>query len=112
MGDDEERMDARSVRDRAERHEREAWQAEAREAAAQAEVARLVRERDDARARGVGGTGAPMRVRCPVDDGTVAHLAFDVRMPAPVCNALGALAKLRCACGKALVIVTGPEVRR
>lgn len=51
---------------------------------------------------------APMRLRCPKDSprGADRHLAVDVRLPMPVCSALTVLARLRCPCGEALVILT------
>ena len=53
-------------------------------------------------------TPAPMRLRCPADDGSdpARHLAVDVRMPVPVGRALATLARLRCHCGAAMVIGT------
>ena len=52
-----------------------------------------------------------MKIRCPADDGRDpgAHLALDVRLPLRVCPAMTALARLKCACGKALVIDARPQ---
>lgn len=47
---------------------------------------------------------APMKVRCPVDDGSARHLAFDVRQPVMISKAFSRLAKTRCHCGARMVI--------
>lgn len=48
----------------------------------------------------------PMKIRCPADDVTDpgAHLALDVRLPLCIGGTLTALSRLRCPCGKDLVI--------
>lgn len=54
---------------------------------------------------GMGSAHAPLRFRCPSDDGSGKHYAFDVRMPAQLGNrsALAMLAKCqRCGCGAAM----------
>jgi hypothetical protein len=51
-----------------------------------------------------------MKIRCPADDGTADHLAFDVRMPLIVSGTLPLL-RLRCPCGKGLVVDARPETR-
>jgi len=52
----------------------------------------------------------PMKIRCPAD--TVgdlgAHLALDVRLPLCISGTL-AVSRLRCPCGKGLVIDVRPE---
>lgn len=53
-----------------------------------------------------------MKIRCPADDGTSAHVALDLRLPVRVKGRGGVLdviGRLRCPCGKALVIDTRPE---
>jgi hypothetical protein len=52
----------------------------------------------------------PMKIRCPADDGTADHLAFDVRMPLIVSGTLPLL-RLRCPCGKGLVVDARPETQ-
>ena len=61
-------------------------------------------------------TPAPMRLRCPADDGSdpARHLALDVRLPLSldaVPGLLRALARVRCPCGKTLGIDTREETR-
>jgi hypothetical protein len=55
----------------------------------------------------------PMKIRCPADDVTDpgAHLALDVRLPLTIGRTLTALSRLRCPCGKGLVVDTRPETR-
>ena len=52
-----------------------------------------------------------MKIRCPADDlrDPGGHFAVDVRMPMPVGRAMTVLSRLRCPCGKDLVIDTRPE---
>lgn len=55
----------------------------------------------------------PMRVRCPADDGSPSHLAFNVEMPVLISKAFAQLAKVKCHCGKGMVIRTdGSEASR
>ncbi len=55
----------------------------------------------------------PMKLRCPADDVTDpgAHVAIDVRTPLRIGPTLIALSRLRCPCGKGLVIDARPETR-
>ena len=53
---------------------------------------------------------APYRFRCESDDGSALHLALTVEMPAPAA-ALQRVAKLRCACGGTLALVSGSRPR-
>ena len=48
----------------------------------------------------------PMKIRCPADEigDPGAHLALDVRLPLCISGTLTALSRLRCPCGKGLVI--------
>jgi hypothetical protein len=54
-----------------------------------------------------------MKIRCPADDVTDpgAHLAIDVRLPLCIGPTLTALTRLKCPCGKGLVIDARPETR-
>ena len=54
-----------------------------------------------------------MKLRCPADDAADpgAHLALDVRLPLTIGRTLTALSRLRCPCGKGLVVATRPETR-
>jgi hypothetical protein len=53
-----------------------------------------------------------MKIRCPADDVTDpgAHLALDVRLPLTIGGTLPLL-RLRCPCGKDLVVDVRPETR-
>lgn len=55
----------------------------------------------------------PMKIRCPADspDDAARHLAIDVRLPLCITGTLTALSRLRCPCGKDLVVDTRPETR-
>ena len=55
----------------------------------------------------------PMKIRCPADapDDPGAHLALDVRLPLTIGGTLTALSRLRCPCGKGLVVDARPETR-
>jgi len=55
----------------------------------------------------------PMKIRCPADAGLDpgAHLALDVRLPLCIGGTLTALSRLRCPCGKDLVVDVRPETR-
>jgi hypothetical protein len=55
----------------------------------------------------------PMKIRCPADapDDPGAHLALDVRLPLTIGGTLTALSRLRCPCGKGLVVDVRPETR-
>ena len=54
----------------------------------------------------------PMKIRCPADDAADpgAHLAIDVRLPLCM-SGTSLLLRLRCPCGKGLVIDARPETR-
>jgi len=52
---------------------------------------------------------APARFACERDDGSPAHTAIEVEMPVAA-SALKAIAKLKCACGSSLGMVTGARV--
>lgn len=54
----------------------------------------------------------PMKIRCPADafDDPGAHLAVDVRLPLCMSGTLPLL-RLRCPCGRGLVVDTRPETR-
>ena len=54
-----------------------------------------------------------MKIRCPADDlrDPGAHLALDVRLPLCIGGTLTALSRLRCPCGKGLVIDVRPETQ-
>ena len=54
-----------------------------------------------------------MKIRCPADDprDPGAHLALDVRLPLCLGGTLTALSRLRCPCGKGLVIDMRPETQ-
>lgn len=52
-------------------------------------------------------SGPPLRLRCPKDDGTEAHLSLDVSgPPALSLTVLAAIAAVRCPCRASLVLLT------
>jgi len=54
----------------------------------------------------------PLKIRCPADspDDAAQHLAIDVRLPLCM-SGTSPLLRLRCPCGKGLVIDARPETR-
>jgi hypothetical protein len=58
-------------------------------------------------------TPSCMKLRCPADDAADpgAHVAIDLRTPIRVGPTLTALTRLKCPCGKGLVIDARPETR-